>query len=36
VLKGKPEPFIFQKAAETLGCKEYGECVVFEDSICVK
>ncbi len=32
VSKGKPDPQIFQIAAETLGSADPGQCVVFEDS----
>lgn len=32
VTKGKPDPQIFLMAAEALGCREPGSCVVFEDS----
>ncbi|MFC1674413.1 HAD family hydrolase [Candidatus Omnitrophota bacterium] len=32
ITKGKPDPQIFQMAAERLGC-DFGECVVFEDAV---
>lgn len=32
VTRGKPDPQIFQMAAEALGCEDPASCIVFEDS----
>ena len=32
VVRGKPDPEIFQKTAQALGCSDPAACVVFEDS----
>ena len=31
--KNKPDPTVFLKCMERLGCTDYSECVIFEDSV---